>query len=349
VLFGADRAALARGGPPLPPPPPEQQASGRVPGHPALYALKLDDGRWLVAVRARPPRPRPNLYLMLSVIALAIGTASYPVVRRLTRRLERLETSVERWGEGQLSTRVAVEGGDEVAHLARSFNHAAGRIEALVDAQKTLLANASHELRSPLARIRMASELMGDQASPRIRAELNRNIEELDQIIGELLLASRLDAGVSQAIDPAPLDLTALAAEECARAGASLEGQVAELAGDAKLLRRLLRNLLENAQRYGGGSAVAVRLAQVDGGVRIEVCDRGPGVPENEREAIFEPFHRVAGASEAAGGVGLGLSLVRQIARHHGGEVVCLANPGGGCCFRVTLPAHQNVGLATIR
>jgi signal transduction histidine kinase len=278
---------------------------------------------------------------MLSVIALAIGIGSYPVVRRLTRRLERLQTSVERWGEGQLSTRVAVEGGDEVAHVARSFNQAAERIEALVGAQKTLLANASHELRSPLARIRMASELMGDTASPRIRAELNRNIEELDQIIDELLLASRLDAGAANVVKLAPLDLTGLAAEECARAGASLEGQLPELMGDAKLLRRLLRNLLENAQRYGGGSPVEVRLQRHGAAGLVDVCDRGPGVPQNEREAIFQPFHRVAGASEAAGGVGLGLALVRQIARHHGGDVVCLDNPGGGACFRVTLPLDR--------
>lgn len=352
ILYGADRAPIARAGPPLALPPTLTE-SGRLPNRPGVYAYRMDDGRWLLAQRARPPRPRPNLYLVTLLIALVVGVAAYPVVRRLTRRLERLQTSVERWGEGALSTRVAVEGGDEVARVAHSFNSAAGRIEALVGAQKTLLANASHELRSPLARIRMASELMGEQASPRLRAELNRNIEELDQIIEELLLASRLDAANGQAIVRAPLDITGLAAEECARAGASLTGSVAEMTGDAKLLRRLLRNLVENAQRYGGGSPVAVHLAEEGASVRIDVCDRGPGVPEAEREAIFEPFYRAQGASEAAGGVGLGLSLVRQIARHHGGEVVCLANPGGGCCMRVTLPQGPidpvQTGLATIR
>ncbi len=339
TLYNADGKPLARAGPLLPPVPPEQTASGRLPGSATIAALKLDDGRWLVYQHVRPlHRPPLNLGALLLVIALIVGLAAYPVVRRLTRRLERLQGSVERWGQGRLGTRVAVEGKDEVALVASSFNRAAERIEALVGAQKTLLANASHELRSPLARIRMASELMQDQASPAIRAELHRNISELDQIIDELLLASRLDAVAGAAVQHAALDLTALAAEECARAGASLDGSVGELAGDAKLLRRMLRNLLENAQRYGGGSAVAVRLSAADGVAHIDVCDHGPGVPAGAREAIFEPFYRLPGASEAAGGVGLGLSLVRQIARHHGGDVVCLDNPGGGCCFRVSLP-----------
>ena len=111
------------------------------------------------------------------------------------------------------------------------------------------------------------------------------------------------------------------------------------MTGEPKLLRRLVRNLLENAGRYGAGSAVEVRLAAIgDAALRLDVCDGGPGIPETERERVFEPFYRIAGASEAAGGVGLGLSLVRQIANHHGGDAQCLPNGAGGCCFRVTLP-----------
>ncbi|MFP5392317.1 MAG: sensor histidine kinase [Gammaproteobacteria bacterium] len=336
TLYEPDGRKIAQVGPPVPPPPPTQTASGPLPGNGA-YALRLDDGRWLVSQRMRP-RHRPfNLYLVSLLIALGVGIAAYPVVRRLTRRLERLQDSVERWGEGKLGTRVAVEGNDEVARVAGSFNQAAERIEAMMTSQKTLLANASHELRSPLARIRMASELMGGTASGALREELNQNIAELDQIIDELLLASRLDAATG-APAHGPVALTAIAAEECARAGARLDGSVEEVEGDARLLRRLLRNLLENGRRYGDGSELLVRLAEDAGAVRIDVCDGGPGIPPDQREAIFAPFYRLPGASEAAGGVGLGLSLVRQIARHHGGDVVCLANPGGGCCFRVTLP-----------
>lgn len=287
--------------------------------------------------------PRPHamgFVVMLLVIALVVAAGAYPVVRRLTGRLERLQRSVEAWGEGQLATRVAVEGNDEVARLAASFNDSAARIEALVGAQKSLLANASHELRSPLARIRMAAELMAEQAPPAIGAELRRNVAELDQLIDEVLLASRLDAVGAGMARFEEVDLTGIVAEECARVGASLEAARAYcVTGEPKLLRRLVRNLLENAGRYGAGSAVEVRLAAVgDGALRLDVCDGGPGIPASERERIFEPFYRIAGASEAAGGVGLGLSLVRQIAHHHGGDAQCLPNGAGGCCFRVTLP-----------
>jgi signal transduction histidine kinase len=285
--------------------------------------------------------PRPHamgFVVMLLVIALVVALGAFPVVRRLTGRLERLERSVEAWGEGQLATRVAVEGNDEVARLAASFNHAAARIEALVRAQKSLLANASHELRSPLARIRMAAELMSEQATPALGAELRRNTAELDQVIDEVLLASRLDAVGADVGRQEEVDLTGMLAEECARVGAVLDAGAHSLYGEPKLLRRMVRNLLENAVRYGDGSQVEVRLGTLAGVLQMEVCDGGPGIAEPERERIFEPFYRVAGASEAAGGVGLGLALVRQIARRHGGDAQCLANGSRGCCFRVTLP-----------
>jgi signal transduction histidine kinase len=109
------------------------------------------------------------------------------------------------------------------------------------------------------------------------------------------------------------------------------------LRADARLLRRLFRNLLENAARHGGG-APEVSVAHQAAEARIDVCDRGPGVPEDEREKIFEPFHRLRNMPESAGGAGLGLALVRQIAERHGGRVRCLPRAGGGACFRVTLP-----------
>jgi signal transduction histidine kinase len=286
-------------------------------------------------------RGHVGLLIVLAIIALVVAAAAYPVVRRLTRRLERLQASVEAWGEGDLAARVAVEGEDEVALLAISFNQAAARVEALMRAQKSLLANASHELRSPLARIRMAIELLQDQAPAAIREELAHDINELDQLVGELLLASRLDAAAGQAPPAVAVDLAALVADECARAAADCTAEPVGLTGDPTLLRRMIRNLLENARRHGGGTPVALALTRPSASeIRIEVSDGGPGVPEEEREAIFEPFHRVRGASEADGGYGLGLSLVRQIARRHGGDVRCAARTGGGCVFRVTLPGR---------
>jgi signal transduction histidine kinase len=175
---------------------------------------------------------------------------------------------------------VAVEGKDEVALLASSFNASAERIEALVTAQKNLLANASHELRSPLARIRMAVELIQDQANPVISAELKQNIAELDLLIDEVLLASRLDAAAQDTAARTPVDLAAIVAEECSRVGAGFDAGPLTVSGDARLLRRLLRNLLENAKRYGADTPVAVTLTHgQDGAVQLDVCDGGPGVP----------------------------------------------------------------------
>lgn len=340
ALYSPSGELIAGAGPVPPPLPADQSGSGRIQGGHGALALRLQDGRWLVWQRMHGRRFPVNILLTLALVACVVALGAFPVVRRVTRRLERLQHSVENWGGGNLSARVAVEGKDEVALLASSFNASAQRIEALVTAQKNLLANASHELRSPLARIRMAVELMQDQAQPALSAELRQNIAELDQLIDEVLLASRLDAASPDAAQRADVDLAALVAEEASRVGASFEAAPLTVQGDARLLRRLLRNLLENAKRHGADTPVQVLLMRdADGSARLDVCDGGPGVPAAERERIFEPFYRLPGASEAAGGVGLGLSLVRQIAEHHGGKVACLAAQERGCCFRVNLPA----------
>lgn len=285
------------------------------------------------------PRNPTLLVFVLAFFALTLATGAFPVIRRLTRRLERLQQSVDALGTGELSTRVIVEGQDEVASLAASFNRSAAHIEILVVAQKNLLSNASHELRSPLARIRMAVELLQERAPPALRRELIRNIAELDQLIDEILLASRLDAGSELSPNREPLDLTALVAEECAAFDAQLEAQGVSISGDVKLLRRMVRNLLENAKRYGEGAPISARLAiNADREIQLDVIDNGPGVPATECENIFAPFYRLPGSSETAGGVGLGLSLVRQIASAHGGTVHCLPGGDAGSCFRVLLP-----------
>ncbi len=338
ALYAPDGSLIAEVGRKLPPPNAEHKGSGFMMRHPSVFVLRLPDERILVAQRVARHKARMGIAALVALIAFSVALGAYPVVRRLTRRLESLQASVESLGAGKLGTRVEVSGNDEVAGLARSFNQAAERIEQLMLAQKNLLANASHELRSPLARIRMAAELMPEQGATAIRDELNKNIGELDQLIEELLLASRLDATASDAVARDTLDLTGLVAEECARVDAQLHAAPLAMQGDARLIRRMVRNLLENGKRHGGGSTVDVTLASKDGVVEIDVADHGPGVPEDQRELIFTPFYRLPGASEAAGGVGLGLSLVRQIARKHNGDVQCLPNEDGGCRFRVRLP-----------
>jgi signal transduction histidine kinase len=285
-----------------------------------------------------------GLLWILAIVALAVAVGTYPIIRRLTQRLDDLRRGVERWGEGDLSARIKESGSDELAFLAQRFNHAAERIETLIESHKSLLANASHELRSPLARIRMGLELMEPEGSAAFREEIQRNIAELDQLIDEILLASRLDAKESDIGTVESVDLTGLAAEECARAGAELvpsqDGQSLVVRGVAKLLRRAIRNLLENARRYSSGP-VTVELAREGDKAVVRVRDRGPGVPPSERERIFEPFYRLAGASERHGGVGLGLALVRAITQRHHGTVQCDDQEGGGACFTLRIPGHQ--------
>ena len=232
-----------------------------------------------------------------------------------------------------LTARAPIEGHDEVAHLAQSFNRAADRIEGLVEAQRRVLAHASHELRSPLARLRVSLEMMPATAEQKERAA--HDLAELDGIIDEVLEASRLEArGVADRKES--VDLLALLAEEGERAGAEVEGDPVTVEGEARLLRRLVRNLLDNARRHGGEGPVEARVSRRrPDGARITVADRGPGVAEAERERIFEPFHRPAGSAETGQGYGLGLSLVRQIARAHGGEASCRERDGGGTVFEV--------------
>jgi signal transduction histidine kinase len=302
--------------------------------------------RRVLPTEMRPPWLMPRvlpdgvgLAALLVVLFLAVAGGAWPVVRRLTRRLEALKHGVETFGSGALHHRVAEDGRDEVAAVATSFNRAAGRIEALVRSHQSLLANASHELRSPLARLKMALAML-EESSPAERATLRReidaNIAELDALVEEVLLSSRLDA--APLAERQPVELLGLAAEEAARVDAVAGGEPLTVQGDERLLRRALRNLIENGRRYGGSGELEVIVARRGPEVEVRVCDRGPGVPEAHRERIFEAFFRLPGHAERAGGVGLGLALVRQIADRHGGHVHCEPREGGGSCFVLALP-----------
>ncbi len=338
-------------------------------------AVRLDDGRTLWIMRPGGPRQPPGarqgfggppppgragapddgppflpfvppgwqrgvgLVVVLVILFVAVAAGAFPVVRRLTRRLEALKRGVEQFGAGELHHRVEVSGRDEVAAVASSFNVAAARVEALVRSHQSLLANASHELRSPLARMKMAVSMLDDTAPAqrdRLRREIDTNVAELDALVEEVLLASRLDSARTPERHER-VELLGIAAEEAARVDASVDGTPTTVMGEERLLRRALRNLLENARRYGGGRIEVFIEARVGEAV-LRVCDRGPGVPEAMRERIFEAFFRLPGHAEQAGGVGLGLSLVQQIARRHGGSVRCEARDGGGSCFVLALP-----------
>jgi signal transduction histidine kinase len=358
-------------------PPPPRRTDAEIEASPdqtprrRTFDITLNNGQKLEVLLptrsqrfGRPAGPPPPWYfspwgfvILLSLLAFAVALGAYPIVRRLTKRLENLQHGVEKWGAGQLSTRVAIEGKDEVAFLAQKFNHAAAQVETLMSSHKSLLANASHELRSPLARIRMALALLqakpdkaSETSSKDTISEINQNIQELDSLIEEILLASRLDSPEASIGTPESFDLLGLAAEECARTNAELivadntQGTF-EMSGYPKLVRRLLRNLLENANRHNqinkGGVSLELTNASAKAGqsaaLVITVLDHGSGVSADECERIFEPFYRAKNASERDGGVGLGLALVKTIAQRHGGSAVCIASESAGGRFVVKL------------
>jgi signal transduction histidine kinase len=343
TVWGADGELVATTGTPIAPPEDGDKAHRWVHrrGRAAIQ-VRLDDGRWLSA--ALPPRAGDHyqrFLAFLALLALVIAAGSLPLARRITRRLRQLQDGVEQLGAGDLSARVEVCGRDEVARLAEAFNMAAERIEGLVERQRRVLASASHELRSPLARIRMTLGLLESDDAERqefVDGAI-RDTSELDELIGHLLLTARLEA-TGPLVGPLPVELLELARAEAERTGAEVLGEPVTVAGDPTMLGLMLRNLLENARRYGGEAAARVVVARRQDVVELAVEDEGPGIREPERERIFEPFYRPAGHREGAhGGVGLGLALAREIARHHGGDVVYRPREGGGSRFVVTLPA----------
>lgn len=314
------------------------------------WALQLSDGRLLVSQsrRRRPPPPAIRAVVVLGGVALIIGLCAWPVVRGLTRRLETLQAGVERLGSGDLTARVDVRGRDEIAALATSFNRSAQRIESLVSSHRLLLANASHELRTPLARIRLALEWIREDADSKVRRELEADISELDDMIEEILLLSRLDARAqagtgSDVVER--VDVLALVAEECARyQDCDLTGDIAHMDGDPQLLRRLVRNLLENATRHGEPPiAVKLNLDPQAAEITLDVTDHGPGVAPNDVKRVFEPFHRGSSRGKARGS-GIGLALVKEIAAQYGGTATFLMGHGERLNrVRVTLRGNATV------
>jgi signal transduction histidine kinase len=309
-----------------------------------LWLTSLGDGRMLGLRERGHLGPRGRLFLpMLGALLIAMAIGLHPLSRSITRRVEQLAEGARRWGQGDLAHRVRVDGKDEIASLAERFNQAAEAIQSLLTHERQMLATASHELRSPLARIRVALDLLAEEASPERRAELARrsseDIAELDALVDELLMAARTQPGVPRR----PLVVTDLQALVSAEA----EAVAAQVIGDAPvpypcepaMIKRMVRNLLANARLHGQGSPICAEVRLRDSQVVIAVEDGGPGVPEAERERIFAPFYRAPGPRPPGDtGVGLGLALVRQIARYHGGEVSYLARQPAGSRFEVRLP-----------
>ncbi|MEP1208915.1 MAG: ATP-binding protein [Rhizobiaceae bacterium] len=343
TLHDANRQLIASTGIPLPPPRRDAKGHGwhrhrAVRGFGPVWLTQFPDGRWF-AVDLRQRRnghPIIGIILLLGCVSLGIGLSAYPFVRRLTGRLERLQAGVEKLGAGDLSARVEVEGKDEVARLATSFNNATSQIERLVNSNRQLLANASHELRTPLARVRMGVELLKNKPDAKRQQALEEDIAELDQLIDEILLMSRLDTNSAPQLNET-IDVLALAAEEASRyEHCTLSGDMGEIKGNSKLLRRAIRNLLDNAHKHGE-PPISLAIQTSPARVIIEVSDAGPGIDESQREQVFEPFYRAPGKQNVEG-YGLGLALVRQIAEAHHGTVRILNDGPTKSTIQINLP-----------
>jgi two-component system OmpR family sensor kinase len=324
-----------------PPPPPEGFPPGAPPDRPPGQGPPP----------ARPPSPA----LLAGVGVLASLSFSAWLGWYLAKPIRKLRAAFDALAEGRLDIRVGPAMGarrDELSGLARNFDHMAGRIGALVGAQRRLLHDVSHELRSPLARLQVAVGLARQQPD-KLAASLGRierEAERLDALVGELLALSRLEAGVPDGAEAA-VDMAALLAEivEDARFEAEAKGVRVEsdgiggaaVRGRAELLRCAVENVVRNAiQHAPAGSRVGVgaALAEDSRELRLSVCDQGPGVPEAQLAAIFEPFFRGAGR---AGGAGLGLAIARRAVEAHGGKISARNRAEGGLCVELALPAAQ--------
>ncbi|OJZ16782.1 MAG: hypothetical protein BGP21_09735 [Thiobacillus sp. 65-29] len=292
---------------------------------------------------------RPLQALLASLtggFALALAAAWW-LAGRTTRPLELLREAVDSLGRGQTPARLPETGPREIAALSRRFNAMAKEVEELLAARTVLLAGVSHDLRTPLARLRLAVEMLVRRPSAELAAQIEADIEAMDRLIGDVLTLAR---GFGH--EPAArVDLAGLLAELAATAPdrVTLSADTIEIEVPPGALRRVLGNLLDNALRHGGDAPVALRAeTEPDGGVRIGVLDRGPGIPLAEREAVFRPFHRLdASRNLAAGGSGLGLAIVRQLAVAHGWRVRLEDRAGGGLAAWLEIDPRGAAATAT--
>jgi len=237
----------------------------------------------------------------------------------------------------------------ELAELARRFNTMAAEVRNLLDNRTTLLAGISHDLRTPLARIRLALGMLSENPAPDLFERVLRDVDGMNELIARCLEVSR-DFAEQDSVELDLCDLLAGVAAEYAHTGAELRGSKGP---DCRLrirplaLRRIVSNLVDNAVRYGGGQPIDIEYRVAEDMVEICILDRGPGIPEHEREAVFRPFYRLEPSrSSSTGGSGLGLAIVRQIAAANGWSVELLPREGGGTAACVRVPLAESVVAA---
>jgi two-component system osmolarity sensor histidine kinase EnvZ len=289
---------------------------------------------------------QPPLALLLVLAATVVLTLITAIIlaRRITRPLQRLAEAARHVGRGSTPAALDEHGVEELAELARTFNHMAQQVQALLANRTTLLAGISHDLRTPLARMRLAVEMLPEDADPEIIARLKNDVEEMNRLIGEFLNFSR---GLSREM-PENIDLSRLLQELAANASTEATTVTWQCATPCvrplgpMAVRRIVGNLLDNAVRYGAGREVELTCACAENASVICVLDRGPGIPLQEAENVFRPFYRLESSrSTATGGSGLGLAIARQLAEVNGWKITLLPRAGGGTEACLIMPQQQ--------
>ena len=303
-------------------------------------SVRLADGTWLVFSGGDPlegPFRLLRFVLWMAGIVAAIALVSLWTARRLTAPIARFAEAAERLGVDAEAPPLPEAGPRELRAATRAFNRMQARLARFVADRTQMLAAISHDLRTPLTRLRLRAELVED---PEMQRKMLADLDEMEAMITATLAFARDDA---KREPRGPLDLADLLQSLCddrvdAGHDAVYEGPPhAVVDGRPVALRRAFANLMDNAIAYGGG--FTVRLVPEAGQTRIEIEDRGPGIPENEFEKVFTPFYRLERSrSRDTGGVGLGLSTARTILRGHGGDVTLANRAEGGLRVTVTLP-----------
>jgi two-component system osmolarity sensor histidine kinase EnvZ len=309
-----------------------------LPGADAGTTVRVGFAAERVAVQ-----PSLALILLLGVGAVVTLITAANMARWLVAPLERLAAATQPIGQGRRPAQLPETGPRELAALAREFNRMGAQVEQLLANRTTLLAGISHDLRTPLTRMRLALGMLAEQPDPDLLQRVLRDVDGMNELIGRCLQAGS-DFAERDAIDMDLCDLLAEVAAEHKHTGVEIRGQrrpQCRLRVRPLALRRIVSNLLDNAIRYGGGQAVDIELDANGTEVEIRILDRGPGIPEDAREAVFQPFHRLeASRSSRTGGSGLGLAIVRQIAAANGWQVELRPRSGGGTAACVRLPQH---------
>jgi two-component system, OmpR family, sensor kinase len=306
---------------------------------PFQVAVKRNDGRWN-EVRPEPGlglnpwQERIGIWFVLS--ALAMAPVSYVFARRLSAPIRLFAEAAERLGRDPRAPPLAMRGSAEIGVAARAFNDMQERLRRYVEDRTAMVGAIAHDLRTPLTRLRFRIEALPEDQ----RAKIASDIDQMEAMISAALTFVR-DA--SQPGARTPLELSSLVeslCDEMSETGAATEVETGEkvvLEGDPMALRRLFSNLLDNAVKFGGQARA--RVFRHEGNAVVEIDDDGPGIPTQDRERVFEPFYRrEPSRNRQTGGAGLGLAIVRSIARGHGGDVALVNRRGGGLTARVQLP-----------